>query len=230
MDAVFNRCQPWRAGYRHYNSHLADFYAGLSEDRISSVNNRALDLGQLGRFRISRFLRDPRDLVVSGYFYHQRGVEDWTRIEAPTSADWYFANGVVPEGLRREGTSFARYLESLPEEEGLIAEIEFRALHFESMALWPESHPDILTFRYENIIGHEAEVFRQLFDFYGMSLIERKLGAWLAHRYSLGRRLADPNISHPAAGQWRKHFTPRVRQAFDARYPGLVGQLGYPSD
>ena len=122
MDAVFNRCQPWRRGYRHYNSHLEDFYAGFRKDRVASVNNRALDLERLGRFRISRFIRDPRDLVVSGYFYHRRGAEPWTTIESPTAEDWYFANGVVPDALRDSGRSFSQYLQSMPEEEGLLAE------------------------------------------------------------------------------------------------------------
>jgi len=68
MKAVFNRCLSWSSGYRHFNSHLEDFYQAFSKHRIASVNNRALDLERLGQFRISRFVRDPRDLVVSGYF------------------------------------------------------------------------------------------------------------------------------------------------------------------
>jgi len=100
MQSVFNRCLPWSAGYLHYNSHLDDFYEGFRSRRVASVNNRALDLNRLGRFRISRFIRDPRDLVVSGYFYHRRGAEPWVDIEAPTAADWYFANGLVPEAVR----------------------------------------------------------------------------------------------------------------------------------
>lgn len=230
MDAVFNRCQPWGAGYRHYNSHLDDFYEGFEEDRISSINNRALDLERLGPCRISRFIRDPRDLVVSGYFYHRRGAEAWTRIEAPTAADWYFANGIVPEGLRVAGTSFAEYLRSIPEEEGLMAELEFRARHLESMAQWPTQHPDIVTFRYEDVLGHEGEVFRELFRFYGVSSVEWWLGGFFANRYSIGKRSADPHIRNPSSGQWRRHFTPRVRQAFEARYAGLLSQLGYPSE
>ena len=230
MDAVMNRCQPWGAGYRHYNSHLEDFYRGFRRDRVASVNNRALDLERLGDFRISRFIRDPRDLVVSGYFYHRRGAEAWTTIESPTPADWYFANGVIPEGLQAAGKSFAQYLQSLPEEEGLIAELEFRALHFESMACWPTDHADIVTYRYEDILGHEREVFQELFEFYQLSPIERRLGGWFANRYSIGRRRTDPHIRNPASGQWRKHFTPRVRQAFDSRYAALVRQLGYPAD
>ena len=230
MDGVYNRCRPWGRGYRHYNSHLDDFYRGFRMDRVSSINNRVLDLERLDPFRISRFIRDPRDLIVSGYFYHRRGAEDWVTIEAPSAEDWYFANGAVPTGLEAVGTSFADYLRSIPEEEGLLAEMEFRAHHFESMAQWPQSHPDIKTFRYEEVLGRERALFGELFDFYGMSRFQRSLGAWFAERHSIGRKRADPHVRNPSSGQWRQHFTPRVRQAFDAEYAALVRQLGYPRD
>ncbi len=230
MSAVFNRLLPWGRGYRHYNSHLQDFYDGFESHRVASINNRHLDLERLGRFRISRFIRDPRDLIVSGYFYHRRGAEDWLRIESPTAEDWYFANGVVPNGLRDAGSSFAQYLESIPEEEGLLAELEFRTRHLESMALWPTEHPDIAVYRYEDVVADGPAVFREMFAFYGLSPLERGLGLWFANRYSLRGRGRDAHVRNPATGQWRKHFTPRVRRAFDARYAGLVERLGYPSD
>lgn len=230
MHAVFNRCLPWSRGYRHFNSHLDDFYRGFRARRVASINNRALDLERLGRFRISRFLRDPRDLVVSGYFYHRRGAEAWVNLEGPTAEDWYFANGCVPEGLRSqgEGVSFARYLQSLPKEEGLLAELEFRRYHFESMTEWPARHPDVATYRYEDVVSDESRVFGELFDFYGLSPLERTLGSWFVKRYSIRKMAADPHVRDPASGQWREHFTPRVKQAFDARYAGLLEVLGYP--
>jgi hypothetical protein len=227
MRAVFNRCLAWRPGFRHYNSHLEDFYAGLGESRIASINNRALDLDRLGRFRLSRFIRDPRDLVVSGYFYHRRGAEDWTRLKNPKEEDWYFANGTIPQGLRDRDGSYADYLQSVSLEEGLLAELEFRRLHFESMARWPLHHPDIVTHRYEDIVGREVAVFSQLFDFYGLSPVERSLGRWFARRYAM-RKSGDPHVRNPEPGQWREHFTPRVRQVFNADYGALVKQLGYP--
>jgi hypothetical protein len=230
MHAVFNRCLPWSRGYHHYNSHLEDFYRGYQSHRVSSVNNRALDLDRLGRFKISRFVRDPRDLVVSGYFYHRRGAEEWVTLESPSAADWYFANGVVPEAVQSGESSFAEYLQSVPEEEGLLAELEFRRLHFESMAAWPAEHSDIVTFRYEEIVGNEPSVFRDLFEFYGLSAIERRLGIWFAKRYSIRGRAADPHIRNPTSGQWRKYFTPRVRQAFDKQHAGLIHELGYPPE
>lgn len=230
MRAVFNRCLPWSRGYRHFNSHLEDFYGGFTDWRVTSINNRALDLKRLGRFRISRFIRDPRDLVVSGYLYHRRGAEAWLTVDSPTDADWYFANGFVPEGLRARETSFAQYLRSIPEEDGLLAELEFRTRHFESMGQWPATHPDIVTYRYEDIVGNEAAVFRDLLRFYGVSAVERRLALWFAARYAAGALAADPHVRNPASGQWRRHFTPRVRRAFDARHAGLVRQLGYPPE
>lgn len=230
MHAVFNRCLPWSGGYHHYNSHLADFYQTFGAHRVASVNNRGLDLERLGMFRLSRFLRDPRDLVVSGYFYHRRGAETWVTIDSPTAEDWYFANAVVPDALRAHGGSFAEYLQSVPEEEGLLAELELRRAHFESMITWPASHPDIVTYRYEETVGHETQVFRDLFDFYRLSPMERRLGLLFVRRYSLRSRRPDHHVRDPAPGQWRRHFTPRVRQAFDAQYAGLVKQLGYPAD
>lgn len=230
MDAVFNRSLPWSAGYHHYNSHLADFETGHAAWRIVSINNRMLDLERLGEYRISRFVRDPRDLVVSGYFYHRRGAEPWTTIENPTDEDWYFANGVIPEGLRASGGSFAGYLQTMTEEEGLLAELEFRTRHFASMAQWPAEDPHISTFRYEDILGREVEVVRQIVDHYGLSFLERRLCLWFANRYTLSRRKADPHIRNPSSGQWRHHFTPRVKEVFDDRFAGLIHQLGYPAD
>lgn len=235
MHGVFNRCIPWSQGYAHYNSHLGDFYNGYVKRRVASVNNRNLDLDRLGQFRISRFIRDPRDLVVSGYFYHLRGAEPWVTQAVPTAEDWYFANGAMPGGLRTRMTSdatasFANYLQSIPQEEGLLAELEFRRHHLESMARWPTQHRDIITFRYEDILGNETQIFRQLFAFYEMSPLERTLGQWLVKRYSLRKMMTDPHVRDPSTGQWRQHFTPRIQRIFDAEYGPLVKQLGYPSD
>ncbi|MEM8963891.1 MAG: sulfotransferase domain-containing protein [Acidobacteriota bacterium] len=230
MKAVFERCLPWSAGYRHFNSHLDAFYEDFHRYRLASVNNRALDLSRLGSFRLSRFIRDPRDLVVSGYFYHRRGAEGWVVQKAPTESDWYFANGRLPDALRGSDLSFAEYLQEVPKEEGLLAELEFRAAHFESMAQWPASHPDIVTFRYEDVVADGPGVFRSLFEFYRLRPVERGLANFFARRYALGGRGADPHIRNPASGQWREHFTPRVRREFDTRYAGLVRQLGYSAD
>ena len=165
MGGLYNRILRFSRGYRHFRSHLDDFYRESDRYRIASVNNHALDLDRLGDFRISRFIRDPRDLVVSGYFYHLRGAEPWCHIIGPKEEDWKDVNGNIPKGMGKNH-SFSTFLKSLTQEEGFIAEIGFRKHHFESMLQWPIGDSRIKTFRYEDLIGNEVDVFEEIFPFY----------------------------------------------------------------
>jgi hypothetical protein len=222
-----NRFLKFTGGYHHFDSRLDEFYDKSDRFRIASVNNHVLDLDRLGPdFRISRFIRDPRDLVVSGYFYHKRGAEEWCHIVGPSDKDWKDVNGHVPEEMGREH-SFATYLQSLSEEEGLLAEIEFRTHHFRSMGQWP-ADPRIKLFRYEEIVGNERKTFAELFSFYGISWPERAMGVLFADKYSAKKKVGTTShIRNPQSGQWTKHFTPKVRECFEQRYGGMLKQLGY---
>jgi hypothetical protein len=195
---------------------------------MASVNNHALDLQRLGAdFRITRFIRDPRDLVVSGYFYHKRGAETWCNINNPREGDWRVVNGFIPEKMR-EGHSFSSYLQSLCKEDGLMAEIDFRRNHFDSMKQWPATDHRIKLFRYEDLLGNEWKVFAEMFKFYGISWPERRLGLFLANRFSSNRRVGgNQHIRNPMAGQWKEHFTPRVGDYFEQQYGELLERYGY---
>jgi hypothetical protein len=226
MRALYNRFRPGPERYKHYAALQEDFYANLRRHKIISANNFAVDIGRIeGNFRIVRFVRDPRDLVVSGYFYHKRGAEPWFRRVSPTPTYWKAINGNVPRQMPC-GLSFADYLGGLSEEDGLIAEIEFRKCHFESLRQWPDSD-QILLFKYEDIVGNEAEVFGVIFDFYELPRHERLVGTWLANHYSAARRAGDSHVRNAAAGQWRKHFTPKVDAYFKERYADLLEILAY---
>ena len=124
--------------------------------------------------------------------------------------------------------SFSQFLQSLNEEDGLIAEIDFRRHHFESMAAWPTNHPHIRVYRYEDILGREDEVFREIWSFYGSSWLEKTLGLALANRFSAtGKSKLASHIRNPQAGQWSEKFTPRVRQHFEKFHGDLLRQYGY---
>lgn len=225
--AIYEKLFPWTRGYRHFNSLVDDFYGELGEWSVASVNNHCLDLDRLGDFRITRFVRDPRDLIVSGYHYHKRAAERWCAIVDPTDEDWRIVNGHVPEGLR-SGESYSAFLERVPTEEGLRAEMNFRRHHFASMLEWPEHHPHIRVFRYEAILGHEKEVFEEIFGFYGASAATRKLAGLVADRRSAGRRRSKlKHIRDPEPRQWANLFTPALVEEFDALYGNVLERLDY---
>ena len=228
MRALYNRILPWSHGYHHCNSGLDEFYQIIGNFKIISVNNQMLDFKRLGTFRISRFIRDPRDLVVSGYFYHKRGAEQWCNIVDPNEEDWTNVNGTLPTGMEK-GLSFSSYLQSLSEEDGIIAEIQFRKHHFESMLEWPIQDSKIKVFRYEDIIGNEMYIFRKLFEFYELPLLDRTLGLLLSKKYSAKRQQqkAYRHIRNPESNQWKKYFTPKVNDYFIGKYQELLTILGY---
>ena len=173
---------------------------------------------------------DKVDLIVSGYFYHKRAAEPWCEIVAPSREDWAVVNGTIPDLLvgRR---SYAQYLNEVSLEEGLLAELAFRRHHFESMGRWDEEDSRIEVFRYEEILGHEAEVFDRIFRFFELPFSARQIGLHHVRRFrasNRGRR--SGHIRDPRSGQWRDHFTPAVTAKFSQEYGDLIDRLGYPAD
>lgn len=228
VDTLYNRWMPWTRGYEHFNSRIDRFYRRLDDLTIASVNNHCPDLDRLGEYRITRFVRDPRDLIVSGYFYHRRGAEPWCDVVDPTDDDWTVVNGHVPETLPA-GTSYAEYLREVPVEEGLRAEIQFREHHFASMREWPDDDPHVALFRYEDILGKEEAVFDEMFAFYGASGLSRWLARRLAERFSAKHRASETeHIRDPRPEQWRDVFTAGALEYFDERHGDLLARLGYP--
>jgi len=216
-----------RNGFKHFYSYLDDFYQNKDKYRIVSINNHMLDFAKLGNFRIVRFIRDPRDLVVSGYFYHKRGTEPWCNIKDPKPEDWMVVNGRVPKEIK-PGHSFSSYLNSLNQEDGLIAEIEFRKNHFQSMWEWPLDNPRIKMFTYKNIIKDEEKVFFELFKFFDFNLPKRLLGSVLANRYKIkNKEKWDNHVRNPEPSQWKKYFTPKVEHYFSKNHGHLLNKYNF---
>ena len=228
FGGLYNRMFRFGRGYRHFRSYVEDFYREAGRYAVASVNNHALDLDRLGGdFRISRFIRDPRDLVVSGYLYHLRGAEKWCNVVDPTDETWSVVRGNRPEGMPA-GTSYTTYLQGLGTEEGLLAEIEFRRHHFDSMLEWPTTDPRILVVRYEDLLGDEESAFASVLSHYEVSGLSVWLGRRLARRHAAKRPTPKKvHIRDPRAGQWTEHFTPLVTGRFMERHAGVLERYGY---
>jgi len=227
MDDALNKYTlSFKKKYRHFESIEGLFYNLNKDYYINSINNFAPDLLQFQEdFRITRFVRDPRDLVVSGYFYHKRGAEPWFRFKNPTAKYWSDINGNVPLGMGR-GQTYAEYLNSLSKEEGLKAEIEFRMHHLTSMLDWPEDNR-IKLFRYEDIIDNQAGAFEDIVSHYEIEGFTRKRILHFSKMYALENRRGDKHIRNSSTGQWRAHFTPELNEYFLERYSDILDRYNY---
>lgn len=232
FKGIFNKNPLTKDGYIHFNSLIDEFYQKSNNFKLTSVNNHAIDLKQLGdNFRVTRFMRDPRDMIVSGYFYHKRAAEPWCEVVSPSEDDWKVVNGNIPSGLK-EGESYAQMLNRVDVTEGLKAEIEFRKYHFGSMRQWPVDHPNIMLIRYEEMLGNELDTFNDVFDFYELSRWSKKRGMKYAHKYSAG--VAQQSKGHlathmrnPESGQWKNHFSEELTEQFNDQYGDILTSHGY---
>jgi hypothetical protein len=214
--------------FRHFFHRQVAFYRECNQYRITSLSGHVLDLARFDDIRVTRFIRDPRDLLVSGYHYHKRGAEHWCDYVNPQPAEWAVVNGAVP-AILAEGVSLRQYLNSVSVEEGLLAELDFRRNHFASMRQWCTDER-VLTFKYEDIIGQEADVFEEIFGFYQMPWLHTRLARLYAARLSASRgSKGSAHIRNPSSGQWRQQFTPAVERRFNELYGDLLEQYGYSS-
>lgn len=235
FKGVLNRSVLKKENYKHFNSHIGEFYENIPKYRVISVNNHSLDFDRLGKdYRITRFIRDPRDLIVSGYFYHKRGAEDWCKIISPTDKDWVAVNGTVPTGMKKN-ESYQEMLSRLNCEKGLIAEIEFRKKHFESMRRWPKRDKRIRLYKYEELLGNENQIYQDIFEFYELNTFDTLLGKYYAMKNSAGKGFGGnkhikEHIRNPSMGQWKNYFTPEVNNIFNDLYGDVLEFYGYNSD
>jgi hypothetical protein len=169
--------------------------------------------------RISHLIRDPRDVVVSGYHYHLRTDESW-----------------VHEPKERYGDrSYQDYLRSIDQHAGLMAEIERSARStLAEMAAWPYLQPGVLELRYEDMVENEVETFTRLFRFYGFTATAVDRGLAIVRQFS--RRHGppagetDPHVRSGQPGEWRQALGPDHVERFKELTGDLVVRLGYEVD
>jgi hypothetical protein len=162
-------------------------------------------------------IRDPRDIVVSGYFSHLHSHSDkeWPQL-----------------------TAYRTSLKTLNKVEGLMAEMEFDSVYFRHMLNWDYENPAILECRFEDVISDPPARFEMILRHLGMMPgrigrpeLDRVLRALSFERLSGGRRPGEENVrSHfrkGVPGDWKNHFSPAHITRFKDLYNPLLLKTGY---
>lgn len=158
----------------------------------------------------SHFIRDPRDMVVSGYYYHLRCIEHWV---IDPNFPWHQLDGFHRKLPKR--MSYQEFLKTLDRESGMILELIRYQDSFRHMLEWDYQNPCVMEMKYEDIIGHEGECFERLFKHYGFDTQIACKAAEIAEWHSLKNMKGYwDHIRDGSVRQWKTEFTPLIVDVF----------------
>ncbi len=178
-----------------------------------------IDLADLPPYRGSHMIRDPRDMTISGYFYHLWSSEKWLH---------------VPKA-RFGNKSYQELLNSVDQEQGLIQEIERFAGSFRQMIQWDYNNPNMFELRYEELLNDQGPIYRQLFQHYGLNDAAVERGLKIARRSSFEARakrrvgtVQEKSVMRSGKpGQWKDYFTDAVKDRFKELAGEVLIELNY---
>lgn len=215
-------------GYTHDQRSLGSF---LNQNPLPnflvSTNAKSSQLAQLPDFKGFHVIRDPRDIVVSGYFSHlySHPEQDWLK-------------------------DHRARLKEVTKEKGLFLEIEFEKFNFDALSDWDYSRSDVLEIKMEDLSESPYETMVEAFQFIGLAddsedrfkgkntiPIPELLGILYKHRFSAkanGRKLGQEDSKNHyrkgVAGDWKNHFNDEHKEFFKRKHSDLLIKLGYEQD
>lgn len=233
---------------------LSSYLENQQADFLSYTNAVYAEICTLKNLKAFHVIRDPRDVLVSGYFSHLKSH---------------------PTNVWPELKPHREKLQSIPISEGLLEEFSFSQRFLNEMAEWDYNDPRILQLKMENMILNPYTAFLEIFAFldllddfpytpvkryfldqiylthrilrktpvpvpvFGKRHIssERLLG--IVHFKSFkflsgGRKEGEEHVgSHyrkGTPGDWKNYFTQTHAERFINTYGDLLIQLGYEED
>ena len=186
-------------------------------------------------YRGLHMIRDPRNVVVSGYLYHLQCTEEWA---------------LRPKKCYNN-LPYQEYLKTFTAEEGLIQEmLHVGAWNFRNMKEWNYNDPNFIEIRYEELMEDFSDKWKTILEFVRLPhasickncfrlcmreadkenlqlLSAREIG----ERNERARKWSGPNINHPySRDRWKDYFTCKIKDKFKDLYGDILIRFGYEQD
>ncbi|MGB3295835.1 MAG: sulfotransferase domain-containing protein [Phormidesmis sp.] len=192
----------------------------LEEDFDIFLQDHSLfDLENVDGYRGFHIIRDPRDVIVSGCFYHLKSSEPWLHQKKDSFG----------------GLTYQEKISSFPNlDDQILFEMENAAYRgIKDIASWNYQNPNFIEIKYEDLIQDtDLKLFKGIFDFLGFRNAEMKSLLEIAYDNSLfsNRLEKTKHIRSGKTQQWKTIFTEQHRARFVELFGDVLVQLGYEED
>lgn len=194
--------------------------------------------------RYVRIIRDPRDILVSGYLYHLRTREGWctnTNFDPTPPIIWPrvdFSMQHRPEEWKQawlnrlQGKSYQQNLRDRDLTQGLIFELEgYTASTFAAMRHW-KPPADSLDVKLEDITTSFDATMLRIFQHLGLTEEECATALRVAAAQDINRMddaalERNTHIHSRQVSKWRDVLPARVLRMVERRHGDLISMFGY---
>lgn len=222
--------------HEHFNGRVDLFMEKASQkddkSKIISVNNVPIDFDRLIDYKGTHLIRDPRDLLVSGYRYHLWCEEPWVRV--PMDKGLIKVLQIDDLNIKiLKNESYQSLLGRVDKEIGLWLEYNWRQPHFKQMESWNYSNPNILELKYEELFNNEVAVFERIFKFIGFQPEQIKNSIKYVEQYSFAKLKKEGGTGknkHARYGkseQWKEELPSSLVHIFKSNQSTLLEKLEY---
>ena len=207
----------------HY--HSLTFYAGKQDSLPAQFdvffqNHSVFDLDSIGvPFRGIHIIRDPRDVIISGCFYHQKSEEEWLHRPRKDLQGFTYQQKINSYRSIDDQILF--------EMENVGRETIFNMLN------WDYTRSSFYELKYEDLIEDiDLILFHKIFSFLGFpgSVIPNLLA--IAYNKSLfsGLHSKSVHIRSGKTNQWKEYFKPNHKDRFLGLFGDALIRLGYENN
>ena len=216
MSSIFNSIASYYDLKLYANRDNKSFICPSGNFDIFLQNKSYFDFKKLSNYKGLHIIRDPRDIVVSGCFYHTKSSEKWLHIKREK-----FGGLTYQEKLN----SYSSF------DDKLIFEMENSSRNtIQDIISWNYDNPHFIEIKYEDLIQDiDLNLFRKIFQFldFNEKIIPRLLK--IAHKNSLfsGQVSNRKHIRSGKKQQWKEYFKPIHAARFVALFDDVLIKLNY---
>jgi hypothetical protein len=173
-------------------------------------------------FRGLHIIRDPRDVIISGCYYHQISEEEWLKIPREEFDGLSYQEKI---------NSYSNYEDQLLFEMKSIADGKI-ITNINEMLCWDYNNPKFFEVRYEDLIRDvDMTLFKEIFLFLGFKKDQIKNLLDIAYDLSLfSGKKKNNHIRSGKPEQWKEHFTKRCKEEFFRLFGDTLIKLDYESN
>jgi len=208
--------------------------------------NSTIDFTKITRpYTGTHMIRDPRDVIVSGYLYHAHCKEEWCiNVPDKTSTPIEFpqiphSQCFRPDKWKLEyinslnGSSYQDNINRLDQQGGLIFEMNnYGRWTIERMLDWDYKNPCMMEIKFEEVMRDFMGSFERIFSHYELpaSVIPELLDLIASENiYSLSDReiQESQHIHSRQTSKWKEYFSLRHKTLFKDMFGDALIKLGY---